>query len=216
MVRMTISSPPPGGPWQQDGTPRPRRRSRAGRWIPLGVAAYALLEIWLLTFVAGAVGGLTVLLLLVAGFVCGALAVRHAGRSAWRALNEAMRPAGRERDGEQGPLRGPGNGGNGAAPVMIGGLLLMVPGLVSDVAGLLLLFPPTRSLLTRAGARALDRVTSAARRRNTGPGSLGDLFAQARAAEEQMRIHRPDGKVVQGEVVDRGPRQDDENPGPRH
>ncbi|MFE0629570.1 FxsA family membrane protein [Streptomyces sp. NPDC058864] len=213
---MTISSPPPAGPRQPGGDASPRRRSRAGRWIPLAVAAYALLEIWLLILVAGAAGGLTVLLLLVVGFVCGALAVRHAGRSAWRALNEAMRSAGPERDGEEKNASGAGNGGSGAAPLMIGGLLLMVPGLISDVAGLLFLFPPTRSLLTRAGARALDRRAAAARGRGSGPGSLGDLFAQARAAEEQMRIHRPDGKVIQGEVVDRGPQHDDENPGPRH
>ncbi|MFI8183500.1 FxsA family membrane protein [Actinacidiphila glaucinigra] len=215
---MTISSPPPAGPRQPGGDARPRRRSRAGRWIPLGVAAYALLEIWLLILVAGAAGGLTVLLLLVVGFVGGALAVRHAGRSAWRALNEAMRSGGPERDGEKRDESGAANGGGGggAAPIMFGGLLLMVPGLISDVAGLLFLFPPTRSLLTRAGARALDRRAAAARERDPGSGSLGDLFAQARAAEEQMRIHRPDGKVIQGEVVDRGPEQNDEDPGPRH
>ncbi|MFJ9911231.1 FxsA family membrane protein [Actinacidiphila glaucinigra] len=216
---MTISSPPPAGPWQPGGDARPRRRSRAGRWIPLGVAAYALLEIWLLILVAGAAGGLTVLLLLVVGFVGGALAVRHAGRSAWRALNEAMRSGGPERDErdrERRDATGAGNGRSGAAPIMIGGLLLMVPGLVSDLAGLLFLFPPTRSLLTRAGARALDRRAAAAREREPGSGSLGGLFAQARAAEEQMRIHRPDGKVIQGEVVDRGPERNDENPGPRH
>ncbi|MFF7209089.1 FxsA family membrane protein [Streptomyces sp. NPDC008238] len=214
---MTISSPPPAGPRQPGGDARPQRRSRPGRWIPLAVAAYVLLEIWLLILVAGAAGGLTVLLLLVVGFVCGALAVRHAGRSAWRSLNEAMRSAQQGRDPEEArKASGAGNGGSGAAPVMTGGLLLMVPGLVSDVAGLLFLFPPTRSLLTRAGRRALDRRASAARGRGSGQGSLGDLFAQARAAEEQMRIHRPDGKVIQGEVVEPGPDQDDENPGPRH
>ncbi|MGI5255278.1 FxsA family membrane protein [Actinacidiphila glaucinigra] len=211
---MTISSPPPAGPRQPGDDTRPRRRSRAGRWIPLGVAAYALLEIWLLILVAGAAGGLTVLLLLVVGFVGGTLAVRHAGRSAWRALNKAMRSGGPERDERD--AAGAGNGRSGAAPIMIGGLLLMVPGLVSDLAGLLFLFPPTRSLLTRAGARALDRRAAAAREREPGSGSLGGLFAQARAAEEQMRIHRPDGKVIQGEVVDRGPERNDENPGPRH
>ncbi|MGW3245407.1 FxsA family membrane protein [Streptomyces sp. NPDC001070] len=212
---MTISSPPPAGPRQPGGSrPSPRRRPRAGTWIPLGVAAYALLEIWLLMLVAEAAGGLTVLLLLVAGFVCGALAVRHAGRSAWRALNAAMRSGGPEREPERGGSGGGSakNGGSGAAPIMVGGLLLMVPGLISDVIGLLFLFPPTRSLLTRAGGRALNRRAAATHEQ----GSLGDLFAQARAADQQMRIHRPDGKVIQGEVVDRDPERDNENPGPRH
>ncbi|MEU4095752.1 FxsA family membrane protein [Streptomyces sp. NPDC026673] len=207
---MTISSPPPAGPRQPGGDPRRRRRSRAGTWIPLGVAAYALLEIWLLILVAGAAGGLTVLLLLVAGFAGGALAVRHAGRSAWRALNAAMRSGGPEQERERGASGG--ENGGGAAPVMFGGLLLMVPGLISDLAGLLLLFRPTRSLLTRAGGRFLDRKAAAPREQ----GSLGDLFAQARAADQQIRIHRPDGKVIRGEVVDPAPERDDENPGPRH
>jgi UPF0716 protein FxsA len=102
---------------------------------------------------------------------------------------------------------------------MLGGLLLMVPGFVSDAAGLLLLFPPTRTLLGKAAARSLDR-----RRAAYEPGSIGDLFQQARTADEQLRIHRPDGKVIQGEVVvDKDTAQgaakdlagDDENPGPR-
>lgn len=50
------------------------------------VAAWALLEIWLLTVVARATTGLTVVLLLLAGFVLGGIAVKRAGRSAWQSL----------------------------------------------------------------------------------------------------------------------------------
>jgi UPF0716 protein FxsA len=64
------------------------------------------------------------------------------------------------------------------------------------VAGLLCLFPPTAALLRRLGERTLaERMQSAA------PGTLGDALRQA-------RIHRPDGKVVQGEVI-----RDDERSG---
>ncbi|MDX3071627.1 FxsA family membrane protein [Streptomyces sp. NPDC088354] len=215
---MTISTPPPdgsGGPQQQTE----QGRSRGRRWIPLAAAVYALLEIWLLILVGRAAGGLTVLLLLVAGLVLGGLAIRNAGRSAWRSLSEAVRaatPPGQEgneaghRAGED--TRG-GKGKGGAGALLTGGLLLMVPGLISDVAGLLFLFPPTRSLLTRLGGRALERRVAAHPQEQ---GSLGDLFRQARDAETQIRIHRPDGKVIQGEVVDRGPGEDNENPGTRH
>jgi UPF0716 protein FxsA len=89
---------------------------------------------------------------------------------------------------------------------MLGGILLMVPGFVSDAAGLLLLFPPTRrligSLSERAARRAMLRHPAAAAE----PGSLGDLLQQAQQAQqadEQARMHRPDGKVIQGEVIDR-------------
>jgi UPF0716 protein FxsA len=43
------------------------------------------------------------------------------------------------------------------ALVFAGGVLLVLPGLVSDVAGLALLLPPTRSLVKRALRRRLER-----------------------------------------------------------
>jgi UPF0716 protein FxsA len=172
----TPAAPPPVHP----------RRSRVRTILPLVIAGWLLLEIWLLTTVAEAAGGLTVLALLVAGVVLGAVAVKRAGRSAWRGLAAAAgrgsAPAG-EADREA-ARAGPGN----AALAMLGGLLLMLPGLVSDVAGLLLLCPPTRALLSRILLRALDRPGSYE------AGSLGDLLSQA-------RIRRPDGRIVQGEVV---------------
>ncbi|CAO0826674.1 Membrane protein OS=Streptomyces microflavus OX=1919 GN=Smic_10380 PE=4 SV=1 [Streptomyces microflavus] len=72
---------------------------------------------------------------------------------------------------------------------MLGGLLLLIPGLISDAAGLLLLVPPVRTLIGRRAERSLER-----RMRAASPGSLSDAFQQA-------RMHRPDGKVVQGEVI---------------
>jgi UPF0716 protein FxsA len=88
---------------------------------------------------------------------------------------------------------------------MLGGLLIMVPGVVSDVAGLLCLFPPTAALMRRTTQRYLERRSGFA------PGSIGDAYQQARRAEEQMRMRRPDGKVVEGEVVE-GDARDDEPP----
>ena len=66
------------------------RRSRLRTFLPLGVAAWLVLEIWLLTVVAGAAGGFTVFLLLVAGFVGGSAVVKRAGRRAFRALSETL------------------------------------------------------------------------------------------------------------------------------
>ncbi|MEV7389385.1 FxsA family membrane protein [Streptomyces sp. NPDC091215] len=157
-------------------TARPRR-SRLARYLPLGVAAWLVLEIWLLTVVAGAAGGMTVFLLLVAGFVAGSVVIKRAGRRAFRSLNEAIQRGGS-------PERGGGNG-----LMMLGGLLLMIPGLVSDALGLLLLLPPVQKAVSRLTERTLDRKLRAA-----APGTLGNAFQQA-------RMHRPDGKVVQGEVI---------------
>lgn len=164
--------------------------------MPLVIAAWAVLEIWLMTVVAGATSGFTVLLLLLAGFVLGAAAVKRAGRSAWRNLAASVQQPGA-------PTTPPAGGGR-TGLAMLGGLLLIIPGFVSDGLALLLLFPPTRNLIgvvaERAAARALARHPS------PDPGSLNDLFQQAREAESRSRIHRPDGKVVQGEVIDRDER----------
>ncbi|MEU6284346.1 FxsA family membrane protein [Streptomyces sp. NPDC047028] len=155
----------------------PARRSRLRRYLPLGLAAWLVLEIWLLTLVAGAAGGLTVFLLLVAGVVAGSVAIKRAGRRAFQSLNEALQRGGS-------PERGGGNG-----LMMLGGLLLIIPGMISDVMGLLLLLPPVHKAVSRWTESALER-----RLRRAAPGSLGNVFQQA-------RIHRPDGKVVQGEVI---------------
>jgi UPF0716 protein FxsA len=150
------------------------RRSRPRRLLPLGIAVWLVLEIWLLTVVAGAASGFTVFLLLLAAFVLGAAVIKRAGRRAFRNLNEAL-----QRGGAPSSRRG----GNGL--MMLGGLLLMIPGLLSDVAGLLLLIPPVQRVVGRYAERTLRRAA---------PGTLGDAFQRA-------RNHRPDGKVVQGEVI---------------
>lgn len=182
----------------------------------MGIAAWMVLEIWLLTVVAGATNGLTVLLLLVAGVIVGGYVTKRAGRRAWRNLTESLQtagdpaesgnsPSGNGRSGDDRPGNDKsGNGksgrdkrGSGNTLPMAGGLLLMLPGLVSDALGLLCLFPPTGKLIQRRAEKLLSRRSAYA------PSTFGDAFQQA-------RMHRPDGKVVQGEVI-----RDDEPPSPR-
>ncbi|MFF3403736.1 FxsA family membrane protein [Streptomyces sp. NPDC002659] len=176
---MTTGSPTPTAP----------KRSRARTFVPLGIAAWVVLEVWLLTLVASAAGGLTVLAVLVGGAVLGAVVIKRAGRRAFRNLTETLQQQqqGQSPAASNGDGTGTGTTGNGF--LMLGGLLLMLPGLISDVLGLALLVPPVRTALGRYAERSLERRVRAA-----SPGSLGDAFQQA-------RIHRPDGKVVQGEVI---------------
>jgi len=183
---MTTGAPTPTYP------ARPRR-SRVRTFLPLGVAAWLVLEIWLLTVVAGAASGFAVFLLLLAGFVLGSVVIKRAGRRAFQNLNEALQRGGAP--------SGSNGGGNGL--MMLGGLLLMIPGLVSDAVGLLLLIPPVQKAIGRYAERTFDRKL-----REAAPGTLGDAFQQA-------RMQRPDGKVVQGEVVDRDEPGDDTPQGPR-
>ncbi|MFG3305836.1 FxsA family membrane protein [Streptomyces wuyuanensis] len=182
-------------------TPTARKRSRARTLVPLGIAAWLVLEIWLLTVVAGVAGEFTVFALLVAGGVLGAVVIKRAGRRAFRSLSETMQRQQAGTAGTPGTEDG-SSGGNGF--LMLGGLLLMLPGLISDAAGLLLLVPPVRTALGRMTERSFER-----RMRQASPGSLGDAFQQA-------RIHRPDGKVVQGEVIRQDvPAEPHPEPGPR-
>ncbi|MGW7413327.1 FxsA family membrane protein [Streptomyces sp. NPDC054863] len=180
---MTTGTPPPPAPTTA------RKRSRARTFVPLGIAAWLVLEIWLLTLVGGAAGGLTVFLLLVGGVVLGGAVIKRAGRRAFKNLSETIQRQ-QQSGGAYDPAAEQGRKGSGNGFVMLGGLLLILPGLISDVLGLLVLLPPVRATLGRYAEKSLERRMNAVQQ----PGSLGDVFQQA-------RMHRPDGKVVQGEVI---------------
>jgi UPF0716 protein FxsA len=145
------------------------RASRLKRFLPLLVVAYVLLELWLVITVADLIGWLLVLLLLLAGFVAGASVIKRAGLKAFAAARAGSMPEGEAR----------------TAVTVAGGVLLMLPGFLTDVLGLLCLVPPV--------ARRLQRVPLTLLRR----GPLGDAVR----LQEQVRMHRPDGKVVPGEVI---------------
>lgn len=180
------------------------RRSRVLRFLPLGIAAWLVLEIWLLTVVASAASGLTVFLLLVAGVVLGGMVIKHAGRRAFRELSEAVQQQ------QSGLAPHPSERGGGNALTMLGGLLIILPGLISDALGLILLVPPVQKAVSRRAEKTFERKV----REAATQGGLGEAFQQA-------RMHRPDGKVVQGEVIRederpaRGPHPDDPQLPPR-
>jgi UPF0716 protein FxsA len=184
----------PGGPGRPSGGGRPARRRRSlGRTLaPLGVAAWALLELWLLIMLGSEIGVLGVFAVLLGGLVLGTVVIKRAGRRAWRSLAEQLQ---QQQSGAAPPAEDDRGRGSGNGLTMLAGLLLMVPGLVTDAAGLLLLLPPVRALVRRRATRMIER--SAAGR------DLGHVYTQA-------RIRRPDGKVVQGEVI-----HEEDDPGDR-
>jgi UPF0716 protein FxsA len=97
---------------------------------------WPIAELYVAIRVADAIGVLLTVILLIAGWPVGIWLVRAEGRTAWRRLRAAAiitgRPPGRE------VLDG--------ALILVGGSLLIVPGFITDVLGLLLLLPPTRWL----------------------------------------------------------------------
>ncbi|WP_233533409.1 FxsA family membrane protein [Kitasatospora sp. SolWspMP-SS2h] len=169
---------------------RPARRGRLARTVPLLLVAWLVLEIWLVTVVAGWIGWFPTLLLLVAGVFLGGAVIKRAGARAFRAAVELSR------DPQSAQPQ------TGTSMTVLAGLLLMVPGFLSDLLAVTFLLPPTRAVWRAVGRR----ITGSALRSATPVGA--DRFADAMRLQEQLRIHRPDGKVVQGEVVDppAGPR----------
>lgn len=136
---------PPGGPVPAGGR-RPRAPYRL-RLLAAGFLLLPLLEIIVLVLVGRAIGGWPTFGLVLLGMVCGALVVRSSGRRAWRSLNSSVR-AGQMPSAD---LADP-------VLVLVGGVLLMVPGFITDVLALLFLLPPTR-----AAARGLLRLFVARR-----------------------------------------------------
>ena len=105
-------------------------------------------ELALLIQVGQLIGVWWTVLLLIADAVLGSMLLRSQSRLAWRRFNAAL-AEGRvpHREVVDGVL------------VIFGGVLLLTPGFITDVLGLLFLFPPTRvvmrRLLVRRGALRL-------------------------------------------------------------
>ncbi|MFF1905340.1 FxsA family membrane protein [Kitasatospora sp. NPDC058218] len=171
----------------QQATPAPQaRRGKLRRVLPLVVTAWLVLEIWLLVQVGSWLGALTVVLLLIAGAVIGGSLIKRAGLKAFSAaIDQSRDPKSQQPQ-------------TGTSLTVLAGLLLMLPGFLSDALALTLLFPPTRALWRAAGRRFADKAL----RSTAAVGA--DPLADAMRLQEQLRIHRPDGKVIQGEVVEPG------------
>lgn len=115
---------------------------------------WLLAELFVAIQVAHAIGALYMVLLLIVTWPLGGWALRSQGRAAWRRLSAAVSAG-----------RSPGREALDGVLVLIGGLLLIVPGFLSDLVGICALLPPTRSLLRGRLARHLQSrfVTSATR-----------------------------------------------------
>ncbi len=133
-------------------TPSPQRARRTLGWIL--IAAFVVIpiaEFWIVTQVGGLIGLWPTLALLVVSAVAGALLMRHEGTKAWAALVNAFGsgqlPTGRLAD---------------AALVLVGGILLMLPGFLTDLLGLVMILPFTRPLVRRLLAFLLARQATGA------------------------------------------------------
>lgn len=135
-----------------------------------------LAEIYVIVQVGQAVGAWWTIVLLVADSVFGTWLVKREGGRAWRALQMALQ------EGRM-PARELADG----MLILIGGTLMLTPGFLSDVVGMLCILPVTRPLGRRVLARMVTRRLLA-------------TSAQARGTRGGAGRAGPD--VVPGEVVD--------------
>ncbi len=154
------------------------------------VVVYPLVEILVAIWIAGLIGWGAVLALLLGGVVLGAMLMRWGGAGAVGALRQSAR-AGELPGGEVGDH----------ALLFLGGLLIAIPGFVTDAVGLLLVFPPTRALVRKSAGVTVGRRLRA--------GGFTVVQSMGTGGSRVSRI--VPGDVIPGEVVDPAPSAD---PGP--
>src|SRR5471032_1665623 len=93
---------------------------------------WPLAELLVIVEVANAIGVLLTFLLLLVGVPLGGWALRSQGAVVWRRAADAIATG-----------RPPGRHLIDGALVVAGGMLLIVPGFITDVLGITLLLPPT-------------------------------------------------------------------------
>jgi UPF0716 protein FxsA len=136
-----------------------------------------ILEVWIMSQVAGVIGVGPMLATLVIHAVGGGLLMRYEGMRAWHALTHAYStgkvPTGHLAD---------------AALILLGGILLIVPGYVTDVIGFLFLFRWTRPFARKMIAFFVARRSKQLPTDRRGGGAGG-------------QSKRPDGPtIIPGEV----------------
>jgi UPF0716 protein FxsA len=106
-------------------------------------------ELAVIIQVGEAIGVWWTIALLIADSVLGSLLMRSQGRAVWRRFNTTL-SSGRP------PAREVADG----VLVIFGGALLLTPGFLTDILGLLFLLPPTRAVIRRVFLReAMRRIT---------------------------------------------------------
>ena len=152
------------------------RRRRFSWVLVLLFLVMPLAELFVLIQVGQVIGVWWTILLLVADSIFGAWLMRREGSRAWSALSTAL---------SSGKL--PSNEIADGALILLGGALMLSPGFVTDIFGIVLILPLTRPFFRRILAKVVQkRLVTAAM-----PSTFG---AGARPRNDD---------IVTGEVVDK-------------
>jgi UPF0716 protein FxsA len=154
------------------------------RWLVLIFVVLPLADLFLLLEVGSVLGFPATVALTVVTGVLGAWLVRREGRRVWLAWRRAL-----------GSMTPPEHGLVEGALVLLGGALLLTPGVLTDVVGIVFILPWSRRWIASHVRKAIDRRLSSGTLRVAVTGSPA-----ARGARGQT-----DGATVDtvGEVVER-------------
>lgn len=188
-----MSTAGPGRPTR--GRPAPGRRRRALPWVLVVLfVVVPLVEIYTLIQVGQVIGGWWTIALLILSSVVGGWLIKREGARTFHAVRSALSSG-----------RMPARELADAALVLVAGTLMLTPGFVTDVVGLLLVLPLTRPVARRA-------LTALVARRLLAGGAGGGAarprgpFGPAYGPREPRRPGSgPEGPVVRGEVIDDEP-----------
>lgn len=170
-----------------------RRRPWALPLLLLLLVAVPLAEIVVLLQVSSWIGLLPTIGLLLLIVILGIWLSRREGTKAWKGINQALHtgelPSGHIAD---------------AAMIMLGAILLVFPGFLTDIVALLFLLPLTRPLLRKLLGWSIARQ---AQKLAPEPGMLPPFGVAdfATRPEEQPYRNHPPGEVIEGQVVDEDP-----------
>lgn len=140
-----------------------------------------IVELWVIVVVGSRIGILNTLALLILVSIAGAILLKREGIATWRKLQATM-------------ARGqvPTDEVTDGALILLGGALLLTPGFVTDIVGLLFVFPGTRAAI-KVGARkllgavALKRFGAAGAAATTGRRVYDARVTNARRQEDATK-----------------------------
>ena len=166
--------------------------------------AVPIAELYVIIQIGQAIGALPTIALLILASVLGAALMRSQGRAAWRRFNAAAAEG-----------RVPGREVIDGALIILGGALLLTPGFLTDLLGLILLLPPTRALVRAVIVRRFSGALVASASRGA-EARMGPIFSfqtgpRARAGDGATGRRPPpratDDDVVDGEATEVGQRR---------
>jgi len=150
---------------------------RLGKWIAIGVLLLPVAEVAAFLLVAWAIGFLEALGLMVLTSLAGAVVLRQAGRDQLAQFRVTVG------GGEAAALEA----GSASLMVVLGGILLLLPGFITDLLGALLLVPAIRRRLGATIGRAIGESF-----RPPGADPVVDLNRQEWREVPDQQLPRPD------------------------